>query len=76
MFNNWKTDIEPELSELLTKGETIKKLWHMKQQVVLDDDRVRSDGMKQLFIPEKDKRQHEIILNGTCHTTEDHLMRK
>lgn len=50
----WKSNGSPELSEILSEWEDVKKLWHMLEQIVVSENvlyRERYDGIRQLLLP-------------------------
>lgn len=50
----WKTVGVPELAEILTESEVIKKIWHMRDQIIIVDSvlyRERKDEVRQVLMP-------------------------
>lgn len=56
----WKTNGEPTLLEICAESEEVKKLWYMKEQIILENDvlyKIKNDGIRQLLMPKKLRKQ-------------------
>lgn len=59
-LHEWMTNGAPELDEILTCDEETKAMWHIREQVSIEDDvlyRNRHDGVRQILLPKSMRKE-------------------